>query len=92
MEKDNKDLRFHITITDKETGETLHDSDANVIIGAFGDGEETCALSRTHCSLKDMAIAVMAAEDTVANLKAANIELAPLVHFMGMFKDEYKKN
>lgn len=92
MEKDNKDLRFHITITDKETGETLHDSDANVIIGAYGDGENTCSLVKTHCSLKDMAIAVIATEGAVANLKAAKEELGPITGMMKLFKDIPKEN
>ncbi len=87
MRDENKDLRFHITITDKETGETLHDSDANVIIGAYGDGEETCALANTHCSLKDMSIAVLATNNAIAQLKANHEELRPLVELMTLFKD-----
>ena len=36
---ETKKARYHITITDNETGKIEHDADACVIIGAFGDKE-----------------------------------------------------
>jgi len=37
--KDETKKKFHITLTDNETGETLIDSDTSAIIGAFDLGE-----------------------------------------------------
>lgn len=41
MNTEEKRKPFHITITDNETGQTLHDYDAEAIFALYTDGEET---------------------------------------------------
>lgn len=46
--------RFHITITDKKTGETLVDIDTAAIVGAADEGEGTRNMCFTHCGLVEL--------------------------------------
>lgn len=41
MNTEEKRKPFHITVTDNETGQTLHDVDVEVIFAFFTDGERT---------------------------------------------------
>lgn len=47
--------KFHIKITDNETGETLHDRDACAIIGSFAtDPDDVYLMVYTHCGIKGL--------------------------------------
>lgn len=49
MSETTKKMKFHITITDNETGKTLHDADACAILGAINEGENTACVCMTNC-------------------------------------------
>ena len=78
--------KFHITITNNETGEVVHDMDTGAIIGAIGGAEDEGAYSigLTACNLMDLATAVASAKKAVDILLEKNpavrlvIELASL--------------
>lgn len=58
--------KYHITITDNETGATLTDADAKAIMGAISLGEGiTEAICCTHCNTADLAGVVMGCEKIV---------------------------
>lgn len=54
--------KFHIKITDNETGEILRDRDACAIIGSFvADPDDVCAMVYTHCEIKAISSALCSA-------------------------------
>lgn len=46
--------KFHITITDNETGETLKEADACAIIGACNEDEHTASIVLSKCGTMDL--------------------------------------
>lgn len=76
---EDKKMKFHITITDNETGETLKDSDACCIIGAFNQGEYTAGMAITCCTAPDLAITINGAEDAINHIKSEHPELELLL-------------
>lgn len=65
MEKETKKMKFHLTITDNETGETLHDGDAAAIIGGVYEEDHNAAMLYSNCSALEMAQTLARAEDAV---------------------------
>lgn len=57
--------RFHITITDNETGETIYDTDTTAIIGGFENGDKTNTLVFTDCDFVDIACTLTAAKQAI---------------------------
>lgn len=55
-------MKFHITITDNETGEVLHDSDACAIIAGINEGEKGSSAAMIDCGPIDLAEALVAAK------------------------------
>ena len=78
MEKENKKMKFHITITDNETGETLCNTDACVILGAINEGERTCTLLMTDCGPFDLVDALRAAHKVTKTVGANHPEILAL--------------
>ena len=78
MENENKELRFHVTITDNETGATLFDEDACAIIAGINVGERSSQLTISYCNGFDLASAVAAAEGAAEQMYEENPELEPL--------------
>lgn len=62
-------MKFHITIKDNETGETLRDIDTNAIIGGVvkEEGSETILIAK--CNDYDLAKAVIATEMGTKHVK-----------------------
>lgn len=79
---EDKKMKFHITVTDNETGEKLHDSDACAIIGAFNDGEYTQGLGSVYCGAEDILFAVEVAEEVIEGFMERHPELL-LLRFLG---------
>lgn len=46
--------KFHITITDNETGETLKEADACAILGAYRGDEYTASIVLSQCRTLDL--------------------------------------
>lgn len=53
--------KFHITITNNETGKVLADSDSDAIIGAFTEGEGTRSVCYTGGDTAELAAALTGA-------------------------------
>lgn len=61
-------LKYHITLTDNETGEVIHDGDIEAIIGAFSTETRTAAIAKTSCSLRGLVATIVAAEDAIEHV------------------------
>lgn len=57
--------KFHIVITDNETGETLKDADACAIIGACNEGEYSAGIVLSECNTIDLLHALRAASASI---------------------------
>ena len=66
---------FHITITNNEPGETLHDVDVCAIVGAFSDGARTGCVGLTSCNAFDLAETINGAEDVIQHLYSGHPEV-----------------
>lgn len=84
---EEKKMKFHITITDNETGETLKDRDACCIIGACNVGEYTEGMALVHCSAPDLANAINGAEKSINHMKSEHPELELLLKIKHLFDD-----
>ena len=71
--------KFHITITDKETQETLVDVDTNAIIAGIDEPEGTRGLCLTECSVINHAAILLALQDIIDKNIKDNILLGMLV-------------
>ena len=73
MEKEDKELRFHITITDNQTGETMIDEDACAIVGGVTVSTgHSKTIGLTACGPFEIAEALVNAEEVVSALYAIN--------------------
>ena len=68
MNEATKKMRFHITITDNETGETHLDSDSPVIIGGIGDEKGVNELVLAACDPATLAQAALYAENAAKSV------------------------
>lgn len=85
--KENKN-KFHILITDNETGETLQEHDACVILGGFTiSDEETQGVVCAHGSPLDVAKAYQATEKVLKEV----VRRDPEVLLMSMLIDKVAK-
>lgn len=62
-------LKFHLTLTDNETGEVIHDGDINAIIGAATNEDRTMLFGQTACGLLDLARTIAGAEKATEEIK-----------------------
>ena len=67
--------KFHITITNNETGETLHDLDTKAIVGAILDDDGTFSVAFNKCDVVDMLNVIDGVERTLKHLYKKNPEL-----------------
>ena len=89
---DNNKLKFHITITNIETGETLHDSDACAIMAAVNDGTGTRGMTLTECDAFDLAEVLASAERSLRDVYDKEPELRPLVQFISEQRQKPENN
>lgn len=78
---------FHITITDNETGETIHDSDTNAIVGSILDDDGVFVIGQTHCNGDELLNAVIGAERAIEQLYENN----PVLFFLKMMAKKETK-
>ena len=60
--------KFHITITNNETGEILHDNDTAAIIGAYAFANGAYAIGLTACNGITLMATINTAEHVVKRL------------------------
>lgn len=77
-----KKLKFHITITNNETGETLKDDDACAILGAYHIGEGAVGVAAIESDPFELAHTLTSAEHTIDVVKAQRPELVLLTGIM----------
>lgn len=74
-----KKTGFHITITDLETGKTLHDTDTGAIIGAFdAPNAGTNSICFTACNTIELLATLMAVDKALNHLYEKEPELLAL--------------
>ena len=71
-------MRFHVTITDNETGEVLHDADACAILAGINGGRTTASIHMTACGPLPLAETLSAAEDVVQEVRSRHPEIGAL--------------
>lgn len=71
-------MKYHITITDNETGEILHDHDTNLVIGAIGVEDGVNSLCITNCSGLRLLTGLVAAKKAVHKIEQGEPVLAQL--------------
>lgn len=67
--------KFHITITDNETGRVIQEADTCAIIGGYTNEDGACGMAVVSCGPVDLARAVNAAEAAVDAMYQKNPEL-----------------
>jgi hypothetical protein len=72
-------MPFHITITNNETGETLHDRDVYAIIGAFKEENRTGCVALTECNAFEIAATIDGALDAIQHIYDGTPYIKPLV-------------
>ena len=77
MENEKK-MKFHLTITNNETGEVLHDVDACAIIAGVNEGKENGSIAMVDCGPVDLLEALMTTEETVQDVYTEHPELRAL--------------
>jgi hypothetical protein len=68
--------KYHIIITNNETGQVLEDTDTDAIIGAFIEGEGTRSVCFLACNTPELAATLTSA------LQIANKKLAELPRWL----------
>lgn len=85
-------LRYHVKITDNETGEVTEDFDSNCIVGAFGHDTGAIELSIFDCNMISILVTVEAAlkavERTCKSDPAIEFCVERVLKEGGVFKDE----
>lgn len=62
-------MKFHIIITDTETGKVVHEADTNAIIGGYkteGGSDSICVAS---CDDFDLSCSIVAARDAISAIE-----------------------
>lgn len=75
--------KFHLTITDNETGETKCDLDTSAIVTAFDEGTHTRYILMANCSIYDTASVIDCAMDGVKRDLKKDPELRKAVKAVG---------
>jgi hypothetical protein len=79
--------KYHIIITNNETGQVLADTDTDAIIGAFTEGEGTRSVCYTNCDMAELAAMLTGA------LQITNKHMADLPRWLQrMIKKTSKKD
>lgn len=78
----DKKMKFHITITNNETGETLHDEDACAIIAGVNEGDRTGSIIMTDCGPEDLVETLNGAENGVMTVYEGHPELRALALYL----------
>lgn len=85
-------MKYHIKITNNETGEVIEDADFCCIIGAFGTKESAKEIAAYDCPVFAIVGTAQAALSSVENACTSSPEIALLANIVlkkgGMLKNE----
>lgn len=74
--------KFHITITNNDTGAYILDTDSDAIIGAVEEDDGVHAIASTSCNIKKYAQTIVAAQAVVNELLKEDKNIKPIVRMM----------
>lgn len=60
--------KWHVVITDNETGEVMEDAQSNAIIGAVEKDESVACIGFTNCNGKDLLKTLIAAKKAIKDI------------------------
>lgn len=83
---EDKKMKYHITITDNETGKT-EEYNACVFIGAIGDDEGVIGMRRMACGAEPLVHTMNAVEHEIETLKRDHPELVPLQAMLALIDE-----
>lgn len=81
---EEKKMKFHITITNNETGETLEDADACAILASINIGDKVSSLQAVSCGPEDYARTLGSAEGIVRAVRSKHPEIGALSLVFGL--------
>jgi len=85
-------LKYHVKITDNETGEVITDNNYNCLIGAFGHNDGASEMAICDCEILSIVGTVEAALKAVERICKSDPAIEYVVEYMlkegGVFKDE----
>lgn len=89
----DKKKKFHLTVTDNETGEAIHETDINAMIGAvhLGEGFAQGMCLAGGCNLVELAETVKGAEETLERVYKEDPMLRLLTSLMDGKIEENKE-
>ena len=74
-------LKYHIEITDNETGKVLEDSDCSCLIGSFGNSQGAAEVAVYSCGLIDIVATVTSALKSIEKVCSENEDVAMLTKY-----------
>ena len=74
--------KFHITITNNNTGESILDTNSDAIIGAVEEDDGVDAMAFTSCDIKIYAQTIAIAQKVVNKLLKEDKNIKPIVRMM----------
>ena len=77
----NEDAAYHITITNKKTGEVEYDEDTNVILGAFDVGDKSSGFSLAAADAVTCASVLASARKAIEAFTKENPQLELILKF-----------
>ena len=72
-------MKFHITITDNETGKTIHESDTNAILAGIHTEEGADAIVLTDCNIQGLLSTIHSAKAALEQCTENDPLLAALI-------------
>lgn len=75
---DTKKMKFHVTITDNETGEALYDRDACAVLASINSGDGVIMHESLACNSLDFAFTLNTAQNLVRKVVNEHPEIALL--------------
>ena len=87
---DEKKMKFHITITNNETGETIHDTDACAILASINVGSTTREVQAVACGPEEFAKALNGAESIVRHVRDRYPEVGAVAMLLGLISKAEK--
>ena len=77
-------MKYHITITNNETGEIVHDYDTSAVIGGISLKEGVAAIGLTACPSLVTALTIDGAQIAINKIRDDNPKVAMMELFLAM--------
>lgn len=84
-------MRFHIIITDNETGETMHDLDACAILASINAGDRVRNVHAINCNASDYAETLNGVQNIVYDVVTEHPRVATLAAIISAEEPEVEE-